>query len=565
MDQAYQHQQQQHPQQHATYGRAAGYGQPSPQQYAQPPPPQVFQQQPQTYPRQGYPQQAPQQQQMYHPQYHQQQQHMYQPQQQQYYAPNGQPLEYELPPSATPNMHPQHLPYGAAPSPHIQYAQPAPVGYVSPAMQAQPMYYAADQQMGTPTSLAVGPIASPASAAQAAAAPPLAEALRIDTSLPLDQLREDVRMSLDPLAHLQFVRYLVTLADEVAATEPDPRVAQKQMQLLHGEALKWVKRLASHGPGGLNGARTAPCPDASVYLAECYGNGMLGLPLDHDKAFSLYLQASKAGHPAATYRVAVCYEVGAGTKRDNGRAVQFFKKAAALGDPAALYKLGLILMHGDLGHQANPREGLVMLKRAAAAADADNPHAVHELALLHEPLSASHPSPPSKEIAHIVIPDPAYSLELYTQSAQLGYAPSQFRLGTCFQDGDLGCPVDAKASIMWYTRAAEQGHPDAELALSGWYLEGADGVLPPNDEQAYAWARRAADKGLSKAEFAVAYYHEMGVGVPQSLEEARRWYQRAAAQGNRKAMDRLQDMRNFARNAGNAAPAKRDKGDCTIM
>src|SRR5687768_2194812 len=116
-------------------------------------------------------------------------------------------------------------------------------------------------------------------------------------------------------------------------------------------------------------------PDAQFFLAECYGNGALHLPVDHDKAFSLYVQASKQAHPAATYRTAVCYEVGAGTKRDAGRAMQFYRKAAALGDTVAMYKLGMILMNGLLGHAKNPREGVSWLKRAAAQADEATPHA----------------------------------------------------------------------------------------------------------------------------------------------------------------------------------------------
>ena len=35
----------------------------------------------------------------------------------------------------------------------------------------------------------------------------------------------------------------------------------------------------------------------------------------------------------------------------------------------------------------------------------------------------------------------------------------------------------------------------------------------------------------------------MGIGVRQDLEEARRWYQRAAAQGNNRAKKRLTDMK----------------------
>lgn len=84
------------------------------------------------------------------------------------------------------------------------------------------------------------------------------------------------------------------------------------------------------------------------------------------------------------------------------------------------------------------------------------------------------------------------------------------------------------------------------MALSGWYLTGAEGILQQSDTEAYLWARKAADKGLSKAEYAVGYYTENGVGVVQpSLDEARRWYLRAAGQGNKRAVQRLRDIKDI--------------------
>lgn len=108
------------------------------------------------------------------------------------------------------------------------------------------------------------------------------------------------------------------------------------------------------------------------------------MSVDHEKAFALYVQASKLSHPASTYRTAVCYEVGAGTKKDSSRAVQFYRKAAALGDNAAMFKLGMILLNGSLNQAKNSREGVTWLKRAASQADADMPHALHELAVIYE-------------------------------------------------------------------------------------------------------------------------------------------------------------------------------------
>ncbi|KAJ3382189.1 hypothetical protein HDU80_001595 [Chytriomyces hyalinus] len=301
------------------------------------------------------------------------------------------------------------------------------------------------------------------------------------------------------------------------------------------------------------------------YLAECYGNGSIGLSVDHDRAFTLYVQASKQNHPSATYRAAVCYEVGAGTKRDYARSVQFYRKSAALGDTAAMYKLGMILLNGLLNQPRNPREGVTWLKRAGSQADETTPHALHELAALYEGKG---------ETNGVVIPDPAYAHDLYRRGAQLGYSPSQYKLGVCYEYGLLDLPIDPRRSIAWYTRAAEQGDPEAELALSGWYLTGADGVLKQSDTEAYLWARKAADKGLAKAEYAVGYYSEHGVGVKGDVEEARKWYMRAASQNNKRAVQRLKELKGLAgaaqekSRAGNWRKEKANAnsdGDCSIM
>jgi TPR repeat protein len=81
---------------------------------------------------------------------------------------------------------------------------------------------------------------------------------------------------------------------------------------------------------------------------------------------------------------------------------------------------------------------------------------------------------------------------------------------------------------MWYSRAAAQEEHQSELALSGWYLTGSEGVLQQSDTEAYLWARKAAMSGLAKAEYAMGYFTEVGIGAPANLEDAKRWYWRAA-------------------------------------
>jgi TPR repeat protein len=225
----------------------------------------------------------------------------------------------------------------------------------------------------------------------------------------------------------------------------DAKSVRKYRDSLLQEALKLVKRLAMQG----SGLGKPAYADAQFFLANCLGHGALGLTVDHEKAYNLYVQASKQNHPAATYRTAVCNEVGAGTRRDPARAVLFYRKASALGDTAGMYKLGMILLNGLLGQPKNPREAVTWLKKAAAQADEENPHALHELAALYEKpqefLQNGQPVPSP------VVRDEAQARELYTQAAQLGHSPSQYKLGSCYEYGSLTCPVEPRRSIAWYT------------------------------------------------------------------------------------------------------------------
>lgn len=381
----------------------------------------------------------------------------------------------------------------------------------------------------------------------------------------IDEYRHRIKNDPDPEAHFKYAKYLIDAARNIGANAADQRSVRKYRELLVQEALKVNRRLATQGE---------PYAEAQFFLANCHGTGMLGLQVDHERAYHLYLQAAKQNHSAAAYRVAVCNEIGAGTRREPPRAFAFYRKAASLGDTAAMYKLGMVLLSGGLGQQSNPREAVAWLRRAGEQADEDNPHALHELGLLHE-------NPESKIVPY----DPLYAKNLFTKAAQLGYTQSQFKLGQCYEYGTLTCPVDPRRSIGWYTRAAEKGNAEAELALSGWYLTGSEGVLKQSDSEAYLWARRAANKGLSTAEYAVGYFSETGIGVKQDIELAKRWYMRAAgrgisnhhllrllylrsveAQGNKRAMNRLTELKRMGNKRGLAVRPTRQqaKDECVI-
>ncbi|KAF3942220.1 hypothetical protein ABW19_dt0209787 [Dactylella cylindrospora] len=355
----------------------------------------------------------------------------------------------------------------------------------------------------------------------------------------------------NPSLQLRFAKRLVE-ASFVLVTDSDSKAARKSRENFTLEAHRIVKKLSTG---------THPYPDAMFYLANCYGDGSLGLEVDHDRAFSLYQSAAKMNHAPSAYRTAVCCEIGAGTKKEPQKAIQWYRKAATIGDTAAMYKIGIILLKGLLGQPRNDRDAIVWLKRAAEQADEENPHALHQLGLLYE----------SADGNSSIVRDLGYARELFTRAAELGYPPSQYRLGTAYAYGLIGCPVDAKLSITWYSRAAANGDAESELALAGWYLTGAEGILEQNDTEAYLWSRKAAEKGLAKAEFAVGHLTELGIGLNGvgNDEEAKNWYLRAAGQGNSKAKERLDEMRRGApkkqRERLSRHNKAKDDADCVVM
>ena len=71
-------------------------------------------------------------------------------------------------------------------------------------------------------------------------------------------------------------------------------------------------------------------------------------------------------------------------------------------------------------------------------------------------IASAPPEPPSPVVPPAEPPSPVLPLpdaaELLAQAAELGYAPSAYRLGECYEYGKMGCPQDPALSIHYYVR-----------------------------------------------------------------------------------------------------------------
>ncbi|KAG0346701.1 hypothetical protein BG004_001041 [Podila humilis] len=346
----------------------------------------------------------------------------------------------------------------------------------------------------------------------------------------LELYRQNAKRTNDPELQFEFAAFMI----DAGKSQEKPQARAE----LFDEAMKLLRKLASNGHA-----------ESQHFLAECYASGFAKGKPDFDKAFPLWVQASKHGHPDAAYRTGRCYDEGFGTRKDSARAVQFYRKAASANHPGAMWRLGVATLYGELSVAKSPRDGVKWLKRSSQAATPEFPFALYELAQLHE-----------RGIENIVFIDPEYSVSLYSQAAELGHAASAFRLGECWEYGSLNCKQDPRLSIHYYTLAAQQEHPEASFALAAWYLVGSPGILPQSDAEAYIWASRAAEKGLSKALYAMGYFTETGIGPFKDTTMSIEWYKKAAAAGDKRAVQRLEGVPLSA----NKDDKEKDE-KCTVM
>lgn len=206
--------------------------------------------------------------------------------------------------------------------------------------------------------------------------PPTAKRESIPVTLAeLEKLRQAIKTNpSDQGTQLTLAKKLAEAAFVLVDTlgRANEKTKSKAREKYNQEAHRIVKKLVSN-----------TYAEAIFYHGDCYSRGLLGLDVDPKEAFNLYMMAAKAGHAQASYRVAVCCEMGqedgGGTRRDPHKAMQWYKRAATLGDTPAMYKIGIIQLKGLLGQPKNSTEALVWLQRAAERADEENPHALHEL------------------------------------------------------------------------------------------------------------------------------------------------------------------------------------------
>ncbi|KAH8688868.1 hypothetical protein BGW36DRAFT_434156 [Talaromyces proteolyticus] len=261
--------------------------------------------------------------------------------------------------------------------------------------------------------------------------------------------------------------------------------------------------------------------------------GKFGMRVDKKEAFRSYSRAADKGYARAEYRMGMQFE----SSNEPAKAIRHYEKGVAMHDSASYYRLGMMILLGQHGQRQDYEKGLEYIRLAAQTCDENAPQGAYVYGMLL-----------SRELPQVSVPDHYLPIDIngarvnIEKAAYHGFAKAQVKMGAAYELGQLGCDFNPALSLHYNALAARQGEAEAEMAISKWFLCGHEGLFEKNDEIAFTYAQRAAQSGLPTAEFALGYFYEVGIHVPVDIQEARRWYAKAAASGNKDAAGRIDSI-----------------------
>lgn len=285
-----------------------------------------------------------------------------------------------------------------------------------------------------------------------------------------------------------------------------------------------------------------PKPEALYARGDLLASGAFPTYVSKDlrSAFSDFERSARMGWAPSWFRIGSDYEM----LGDIARARTAYNRGVHQQEVGCMYRMGMAKVLGQLEVPEDRLEGMSLLQAAADASTVDTPHPAYvyglilagELPSIPIPLEAfaspENPSPTRESLVPL-------ARDYLKRAAYLNLAAAQSKCGWCFEHAQLGFPFDPLMSVQYYSAASQGGEPEADMALSKWFLCGAESCFDKNESLAWTFAERAAKHHLPTAEFAMGYYYEVGIGVTIDLDAARSWYSKAAAQGNQDAAQRL--------------------------
>ena len=126
----------------------------------------------------------------------------------------------------------------------------------------------------------------------------------------------------------------------------------------------------------------------------------------------------------------------------------------------------------------------------------------------------------------------------FIATAENGDAEAECNLGKCHYLGQ-GTLQNYYVALIWFRKSAEKNWAEAQYYIGRCYYFG-QGFKKPDYVQAFSWYERAAEHDYADAQYELGLCYEKGQGVKKDLKKARKWFEKAAANGNSRAKQKIQ-------------------------
>jgi TPR repeat protein len=282
---------------------------------------------------------------------------------------------------------------------------------------------------------------------------------------------------------------------------------------------------------------------AMVMLANAYLEGRPWLQRNTAEGIKWLSQAAKAGDRESRLALGKRYYSGDGVPKDWAEAAKWFRLVPS---SETNYALGEIYSTGpnkDLAEAAKWYRWAVQQLGDDAweklRALSDNGVAEAQYLIGMEWADG--------KFVRVKLPEEA--ILYFRKAAEQGHAEAQLRLGSNYEFGE-GVAKNPLEAAKWYRKVAEQGNLGAQMALARMYASG-DGMAKDPAEAA-KWTRMAAEQEDSndkdrrlliyRAQYTLGLMCQNGEGLAKDVATAVKWFHKAADIGNAEAMDHLGAM-----------------------
>ncbi len=223
---------------------------------------------------------------------------------------------------------------------------------------------------------------------------------------------------------------------------------------------------------------------SEVLLALAYLNGDGGLARDPAAAARWFEKAALQGNGFAEEQLGDLYAQGLGVPRNPRLAADWLEKAADRGVVTAQLKLGKMFLDGQ-GIARDPAKAHYWIERAAVEGNAEAQFLLGSMYHTGQDIEANQGIAKSwfekaaqqgyegaapllrliEKIGYLLEEGWYHRLPELHKLAEDGDLEAQYQLAQRYELGIDGLRKDPQTALLWYQRAAAEGHPGAKKAL----------------------------------------------------------------------------------------------------